>query len=75
MYTPNIEQTECASGYFIRAHTSTLWFGLALQDGCVLAMCTWSTEVRGLRHSFCLSPSQRIVGTGRVRGFVREMVL
>ena len=51
MYTPNIEQTECASGYFIRARISRLWFGLALQDGFVLAMCTRSTEVRGLRHS------------------------
>ena len=25
------------------AHTSRLWFGLALQDGCVLAMCSRST--------------------------------
>ena len=29
MCTPNIEQTEWASGYFIRARTSRLGFGLA----------------------------------------------
>ena len=51
MYTPSIEQTDCASGYFIRARNSR--FGLALQNGCVLAMCTWSAEVRRLRQLIC----------------------